>query len=56
VNAAANAAAFRDVPRRRRGSSRPESASADSGFADEQRNCFIGASLTVAPAYAWRVA
>ena len=55
--AAAKAAAFRDLPRRRRGSPRPGSASADSGFADEkQRDCFIGASLTVAPAYTWRVA
>jgi hypothetical protein len=26
------------------------------GFADVQRDCFIGASLTVAPAYTWRVA
>ena len=27
------------------------------GFADgKQRDCFIGASLTVAPAYAWGVA
>jgi hypothetical protein len=55
--AAANAAAFRDLPRRRRGSPRPGFASADPGFADEkQRDCFIGASLTVAPAYTWRVA
>jgi hypothetical protein len=54
--AAANAAAFRDVLRRRRGSSRPGSASADRGFAKVQRDCFIGASLTVAPAYTWRVA
>ena len=55
--AAANAAAFRDLPRRRRGFPRPGFAPADPGFADEkQRDCFIGASLTVAPAYAWRVA
>ena len=39
------------------GSPRPGSALAGPGFADEKpRACFIGASLTVAPAYAWRVA
>ena len=54
--AAAKAAAFRVLPRRRRGSPRPGSAPADSGFADKQRDCFVGASLTAKPSYTWRVA
>src|SRR4249920_2686939 len=55
--AAANAAAFRELPRRRGGWPRPGSAPAAPGFADEpQRDCFVGASLTAKPTYTWRVA
>jgi hypothetical protein len=54
--AAAIAAAFRDLPRRRRGSRDRNPFLRIPVLRKDQRDCFVGASLTAAPAYAWQVA
>ena len=54
--AAAKAAAFRGLSPPQAGIPAAGIAPADPGFADKQRDCFVGVSLTAKPSYTWRVA